>query len=197
VEDGVVFFLDKVEQTTRACDNLLPTWKTHGSPQGDPKVKETMHRMASNILEEIDQWRENSSTDDTLNSLTSIETRGNQGDELRHLERGRGSGNIISFHTEIIDQKDQNSRKQSPDLTVVVRRDDITPTSSAKTRRKTQRGNTRQRRGRVAKGGLGDNHAPGDKRNKAEVLNLNKTPNCDPHVSRDRGYTMDTNGRIR
>jgi len=31
VEDGVVFFLDKVEETTRACNNLLPTWKTHGS----------------------------------------------------------------------------------------------------------------------------------------------------------------------
>ena len=58
----------------RACDNLLLTWKTHGSPLGDRKVKETMYRMVSRILEEIDQWRENSSTDDTLNSLTSIET---------------------------------------------------------------------------------------------------------------------------
>jgi len=74
VEDGVVFFLDKVEETTRACDNLHPTWETHGSPQGDRKVKETMYRMASSILEELEQWRENSSTDDTLNSLTSIET---------------------------------------------------------------------------------------------------------------------------
>jgi len=74
VEDGVVFFLGKVEETTRACDNLLPTWKTHGSPQGVWKVKETMYRMASNVLKEIEQWRENSSTDDTLNSLTSIET---------------------------------------------------------------------------------------------------------------------------
>jgi len=42
--------------------------------QVDRKVKEIMFRMASNILEEIEQWRENSSTDDTLNSLTSIET---------------------------------------------------------------------------------------------------------------------------
>ena len=123
--------------------------------------------------------------------------RGNQGDELRHLERGRGSCNRISFHTEIIDQEDLNSRKQSPDPTVVVRHDDITPTSPAQTRRKTQRGNTRPCRGRVARGGLGDNHAPGDKRNIAEVLNLIKKPNCDPHVSRDRGYTMDTNGRVR
>jgi len=53
--------------------------------------------------------------------------RGNQGDELRHLERGRGSCNRISFHTEIIDQEDQNSRKQSPDPTVVVRCDDLRP----------------------------------------------------------------------
>jgi len=55
VKDGVVFFIDKVEETTRACDNLLPTWKTHGSPQGDRKVKETMYRMASSILDEIEQ----------------------------------------------------------------------------------------------------------------------------------------------
>ena len=37
---------------------------------------------------------------------------------------------------------------------MMVQRNDITPTSSAKTRRKTQRGNTRPRRGRVASGGL-------------------------------------------
>ena len=34
VEAGVVFFLDKIEETTRACDNLLLTWKTHGTPLG-------------------------------------------------------------------------------------------------------------------------------------------------------------------
>jgi len=67
VDDGVVFCLDKVQETTRTHDNLLLTWKTHGS-------KETMYRMASNILTEKEQWRENSSTDDTLNSLTSIQT---------------------------------------------------------------------------------------------------------------------------
>jgi len=74
VEDGVVFFLEKVEETIRACDNPILTWKTHGLPLGDWKVKETMYKMVSRILEEIDQWRENSSPDDTLNSLTSIET---------------------------------------------------------------------------------------------------------------------------
>jgi len=74
VETGVVFFLDKIEETTRACDNLLLTWKTHGTPLGDRKVKETMHRTVSKILEEIDQWRENSCTEETLTSLTSIET---------------------------------------------------------------------------------------------------------------------------
>ena len=73
VEAGV-FFLDKVEETTSACDNLLLTWKTHGTPLGDRKVKETMHRTVSKILEEIEQWRENSSTNETLTSLTSIET---------------------------------------------------------------------------------------------------------------------------
>jgi len=74
VEEGVVFFLDKVQETTSGCDNLLLTCKTHGSPQGDWKVKETMYSMASRILTEIEQWRENSSTDDTLNSLTLIQT---------------------------------------------------------------------------------------------------------------------------
>jgi len=74
VEDGVVFFLDKVEETIRACDNLLLTWRTHGTPLGDRKVKEIMYKTVGMILEEIEQWRENSSTDDTLTSLTSIET---------------------------------------------------------------------------------------------------------------------------
>jgi len=74
VEEGVVFFLDKVEETTSACDNLLLTWKTHGSPQGDQKVKEKMYSTASRILTEIEQWRDNSSTEDTLNSLTLIQT---------------------------------------------------------------------------------------------------------------------------
>jgi len=74
VEDGVVFYLDKVEETIRACDNLLLTWKTHGSPLGDLKVKETMYRIISKTIDELEQWRDNSSTDDTLTSLTSIET---------------------------------------------------------------------------------------------------------------------------
>jgi len=100
--------------------------------------------------------------------------RGNHGDELRHLERGRGSCDRIPFHTGIIDQEDQNSRRQSPDPTVVVRCDDITPTPPAKIRRKTQRGNTRPGGGRVARGGLGDNHAPGDQRNIGEILNLTR-----------------------
>jgi len=73
VKDGVVFFLDKVEETIRACDNLLLTWRTHGSPLGDHKVKETLYKTVCRILEEIEQCRENSSTDDTLTSLTSIE----------------------------------------------------------------------------------------------------------------------------
>jgi len=72
-EEGVVLYLDKVEETIRACDNLLLTWKTHGSPLGDRKVKETMYRMISKTINEIEQWRDNSSTDDTLTSLTSIE----------------------------------------------------------------------------------------------------------------------------
>ena len=73
-EEGVVLYLDKVEEKIRACDNPLLTWKTHGSPLGDCKVKETMHRMNFKLTDELEQWRDNSSTDDTLTSLTSIET---------------------------------------------------------------------------------------------------------------------------
>ena len=54
VEDGVVLYLDKVEETIRACDNLLLTWKTHGSPLGDPKVKETMYRMNSKTIDDLE-----------------------------------------------------------------------------------------------------------------------------------------------
>jgi len=74
VEDGVVFFLDKVDETLRACNNPLLTCRTHGTPLGDRKVKKTMYKTVSRILEEIEQWRENSGTDDTLTSNTSIET---------------------------------------------------------------------------------------------------------------------------
>ena len=74
VEEGVVLYLDKVEETKRACGHLLLTWKTHGSPLGDRKVKETMYRMISKTIDELEQWRDNSITDDTLTCLTSRET---------------------------------------------------------------------------------------------------------------------------
>jgi len=41
---------------------------------GDRKVKETMYKTVTRILEEIEHWKNNSSTDDTLTSLTSVET---------------------------------------------------------------------------------------------------------------------------
>jgi len=50
MEDGVVLYLDKVEETIRAFKNLLLTWKTHGSPLGDRKVKKTMYRMISQTI---------------------------------------------------------------------------------------------------------------------------------------------------
>jgi len=101
-EEGVAFFLDKVEETINACDNLLLTWRTHGTPLGDRKVKETMHKTVTRILEQIEQWRDNSSTDDTL---TSIHWR-NPRDEPRYSKRGRRCRHRISFHTETADQED-------------------------------------------------------------------------------------------
>ena len=53
-EGGVAFFLNKVEETINTCDNLLLTWRTHGTPLGDQKVKETMYETVTRILEEID-----------------------------------------------------------------------------------------------------------------------------------------------
>jgi len=120
VEAGVVFFLDKIEETTRACDNLLLTWKTHGTPLGDRKVRETIHRTVSKILEEMEQWRENSCTDETLTSLTSIETFLEEINAPLHFKRGRRCCNRIPFHIEIVDQKDQDSWEQSLNLTMVV-----------------------------------------------------------------------------
>jgi len=51
---------------------------------GDRKVKETKYKTVTRILEEIEQWKENSSTDDTLTSLTSIETFLEEIHEMNH-----------------------------------------------------------------------------------------------------------------
>ena len=51
---------------------------------GDRKVKETMYKTVTRILEEIEQWRENLSTDDTLSSFTSIETFLEEIHEMNH-----------------------------------------------------------------------------------------------------------------
>jgi len=82
-EEGVLFYLDKSEEIMRACDKLLRTWKTHGSPLGDRKVKETMYRTISKTADELEQWRDNSSTDNTLTSLTLIKT---SLDEIREMD---------------------------------------------------------------------------------------------------------------
>jgi len=79
LEEGVLFYLDKLEEIMRACDNLLRTWRTHGSPVGDRKVREIMYRT----IDELEQWRDNSSTDDTLTSLNLIET---SLDEIRDID---------------------------------------------------------------------------------------------------------------
>jgi len=83
-EQGAAFFLDKIEETINTCDNLLLTWRTHGKLLGDRKVKEIMYETATKILEEIEQWRDNSSTEDTLDSLTSVETLIKKIHEMNH-----------------------------------------------------------------------------------------------------------------
>ena len=66
--------LDKLEEMIRVCDKLLLTWKTYGSPLRDHKVKETMYGTISKTADDLEQWRDNLSTDDTLTSSTLIET---------------------------------------------------------------------------------------------------------------------------
>jgi len=70
----VLLHLDKEEEIIRVCVKLLLTWKTHGSPLGDHKAKETMYGTISKTADELEQWRDNLSTDNTLTSLTLIET---------------------------------------------------------------------------------------------------------------------------
>ena len=79
----MLFYLDKLEEIMRACDKLLRTGRTHGSSLGDRKVKETMYRTIFKMADELEQWRDNSSTVDTLTFLTLIET---SLDEIREMD---------------------------------------------------------------------------------------------------------------
>ena len=54
-EEGIQHYLDKLEEIIRACDKFLHTWKTHGSPVGDRKVKETMFQTISKTADELEQ----------------------------------------------------------------------------------------------------------------------------------------------
>jgi len=82
-EEGVQHYLDKLAEMMTACDKLLRTWITHGSPLGDRKVKETMYQTISKTADELEQSRDNTSTEDTLTSLTQIET---SLDEIRKMD---------------------------------------------------------------------------------------------------------------
>jgi len=73
-EEGIQHYLDKPDEIIRACDKLKLTWTKHGSPLGDPKVKETMFQTISKTADELEQWIENSSAEDILTFLTQIET---------------------------------------------------------------------------------------------------------------------------
>jgi len=198
VEDGVVFFLDKVEETIRACDNLLLTCKTHGSTLGDRKVKETMYKLVSRMLEEIEQWRENSSTNDTLTSLTSIETlleeiRGMNFAILREEEEAATEfPSILKLLIKKIKIAGNNPQIQQWWYDVMTSRPPPLPKNEEKYREEIL--------DRVEEGWLEEDWTRTMPQAINEVLQKNlikKKPNRDPHVSRYRGNTMDTNGRIR
>ena len=46
-EEGLQHYLDKLEEMIRACDKLLRTWTTHGSPLGDRRVKKIIYQTIS------------------------------------------------------------------------------------------------------------------------------------------------------
>ena len=73
-KEGIQHYHDKLEEIIRACDKLLLTWTTHGSPLEDRKVKETTYQTTSKTADELEQWRKDSNMEDTLTSLTQIET---------------------------------------------------------------------------------------------------------------------------
>ena len=54
---------------------------------GDRRVKETIYETVTRILEEIDHWKDNLSTEDTLDSLTSVETLIIKIHEMNHAIR--------------------------------------------------------------------------------------------------------------
>jgi len=82
-EEGVQHYLDKLEELKRACDKLLRTWRTQSSPLGDSKVKETMYHIISKTEYEPENWRDNTSTEESLTSLKQIETSLN---EIRDID---------------------------------------------------------------------------------------------------------------
>ena len=83
--------------------NMENTWHTPGRPEGKGNhVQKTVGR----ILEEIEQWRENSSMDDTLTSLTSIETFLEETKEMNFAILREEEDAAIPLHTEFVDQED-------------------------------------------------------------------------------------------
>ena len=197
MEDGVVFFLDKVEETIRACDNLLLTWRTHGSPLGDRTVKETMYRMSSKTIDELEQWRDNSSTDDTLTSLTSIETSLEEIKEmdsaiLREEEEAATEFHfILKLLIKKIKTAGNNPQIRQWWFDVMTSRPPPLPKNEEKYGKEIL--------DRVKEGSQEEEWAITMPQVIYEILQKNhiKKPNRDSHITRYRRKTMDTNGRVR
>jgi len=67
-----------------------------------------MYGTVTRILEEIDHWRDNLSTEDTLDSLTSVETFIIKIHEMNHaiLKEEEDAATEFPFFTETADQED-------------------------------------------------------------------------------------------
>jgi len=197
VEDGVVLYLDKAEETIRACDNLLLTWKTQSSPLGDRRVKETMYRMISKTIDELEQWRDNSSTDDTLTSLTSIETSLEEIKEMdsailtEEEEAATEFPSILKLLIKKIKIAGNNPQIRQWWYDVMTSRPNPLPKNEEKYRDEIL--------DRIEEGWQEEEWAITMPQVIYEILQLdhNKKPNCDLHITRYKGNTMDTNGRVR
>ena len=157
-EEGVLYYLDKSEDIMRACDKLVRTWRTHGSPLGDRRVKETMNRTISKTADKLEQWRDNSNTEDTLTFLTLIET---SLDEIREMdttilrveeEAATEFPSLLKVLTEKTKKFGNNPQIREWSYEVMS----IRPPPLIKKRGELYRGNTRPHRERMARRGMGD-----------------------------------------
>ena len=90
-----------------------------------------MWETVNKILEEIDHWKDNSSTEDTLDSCTSVKTLIIKIQEMNQaiLKEEEDAATEFSSILKLLIKKISITGQKFPHSTVVVRRDDFTTTA--------------------------------------------------------------------